>query len=107
MAYNELKNKLAFVVYGTDEWRLSIKDEDGRWIVSYDAHGQDVVHARRAVNNIISIIRCNMTLCIIHGYNNGTAIKEMLRKSNFGNRLSEIKSPVYNPGITWMQVAAA
>ena len=106
MSQKEMQNRLSFVVFGDDAWRIEAEEKDGKWSVRYDAHGKDVKHAKRDVHNIISTLVFGADLCVIHGYNRGTAIKDMLRTSDFGNRVESMYSPAFNPGITNMHINA-
>ena len=44
-------------------------------------------------------------LDVIHGYNGGTAIKDMLRTKEISPRIISISSPEYNPGESILEVA--
>lgn len=101
----ELLNKLNFVVFGKDKWRLTTAI-DGKGVLSvfYNAHGQTVQEAQRTIRNIINLSRVPFKLTIIHGYNHGTAIKEMLEKENFNGKVSIKYHPCHNNGVTIFRV---
>lgn len=103
-----LRKRLGFIIYGNNIWRLLSfgQTETGEPSITIDAHGQTVREARRMILNIINITRHPMQLDVIHGFNHGTAIRDMLAKESFGGRLEERFSPVYNPGETIMRIAA-
>lgn len=104
---NDLEDRMAFVVYGENNWRLKIQQYPWREPdLTYDAHGQSVPDARRTIRNIINISRSPLHLVIIHGFNRGTAIKQMLAEEHFSDRLMDRFSPDGNPGLTIMNIAA-
>lgn len=104
MSGKEIMEKLSFVIFGDNAWRASLEKEGDTWHISYDTHGMNVKQARQTLKNIIALAPCEMDLSVIHGYNGGTAIKEMIwnNKESLGYRLdrSNMTSPSYNPGIT-------
>ena len=74
-------------------------------LVILDVHHMKCHCAKRLINNIINVINNNCQLIIIHGYNGGTAIKEMLL-NNFNNNhiLNKYTNP-NNYGVTYMTIA--
>ena len=106
MDYNALLSRLQFVVFGENSWRLKTKFSGGEPEVSYDAHGQSVLDARRTIRNIINISRMPIHLVVIHGFHHGTAIKDMLANEKISEKLTNRFCPVDNPGETLIDVAA-
>lgn len=106
MSYKDVQSRLSFFLYGEDAERVTVKREDGIWKVRYDAHGKDVLHAKRDIANLISSMTGGALISIVHGYNKGTAIKNMLRKCDFGKRVLSVASPSFNPGVTNITVGA-
>lgn len=101
-----LKN-IYFVVFGNDRWRIKVKtDKYGVLNVIYDAHEQSVADARRTIRNIVNISRMNFRLIVIHGHNNGTAIRDMLWHEDFRGKVTSISSPCDNMGKTILRVTA-
>ena len=95
------------LILSSDELdRLAISETAGKTTIVVDVHGMKCAQARRFINNIINTAHCAVRLVIIHGYNHGTAIKEML-SSNFHNAHIEEQFPdIYNLGMTHMLIAA-
>ncbi len=107
MSNEALLSRISFVVFGDDCWRVKIDFKVvGSPEIIYDAHGQTVLEARRTIRNIANIVMAPITLIVIHGYRHGTAIKEMLAEENFSGRLICRYSPEFNPGETFMEIAA-
>ena len=107
MNYQALQSRLDFVVYGKDNWRLDLKiNQDGSPNITYDAHGLTVQEARRTIRNLINIARTPVHLNVIHGFNHGTGIKDMLAQETFSGRLISRFCPESNPGKTFMTIAA-
>ncbi len=92
------------MIFSEDEIdRISINEESEMGInVTVDVHGMKCNNAKRFINNIINMIRVAFKLIVIHGYNNGTAIKDMLAES-FSNIhiVNQFQDP-YNLGVTYI-----
>ena len=107
MDFSALLTRLDFVVYGENSWRLQAKAGiHGNPEITYDAHGQTVLEARRTIRNIVNISRIPIDLYVIHGFNHGTAIKDMLAMEDFSGRLETRYCPQDNPGETILSIAA-
>lgn len=101
----DLLKKLPFIVFGENKWRLKTgTNEHGELIITYDAHGQTVAEARRTIHNIVNLSRIPIQLGIIHGYHNGTAIKDMLQTENFYGKVACMFCPADNAGKTIMRI---
>lgn len=106
MKHEELKKRLDFVVFGENHWRLYCSfDKNDVPSITYDAHKQSVLEAKKTIRNIVNIALTPIKLTVIHGFRHGTAIKEMLETESFSGRLTLRYCPVYNPGATIMQFA--
>ena len=106
MRKSELEKNISFVVYGDDAWRVRV-EQGSKPLIKYDAHGQTVGETRKALHNIIAATRDGVNLCVIHGYNGGTAIRDMLTAETISDRITDKHCYEYNPGRTWMSVACA
>lgn len=106
---DEMKNKLAFLLtkeaYNNAHFKF-IETKDGL-IVRFDTHGQSAREARRFINNIAATNRNPFFLHVIHGFNQGTVIKDMLRYENINPRFIRVKSQKGNPGESIIKVSAA
>ena len=108
MSYEMLMEKLNFVIYGENKWRLhkATVNFDGTPSITLNVHELSAKDAKRLVMNVINVLQGKVNLTIIHGYNHGTAIKDMLADENFNGRLTERYCPKRNPGLTNLQIAA-
>ena len=68
--------------------------------VTADIHGMDRYQAKRFLKNIIALNREPFNLNIIHGYNHGTVLKEMIQKETLSNRVYKKHSFAENMGMT-------
>ena len=71
-----------------------------------DVHGMKCNQAKRFINNIINTLRVACQLIIIHGYNHGTAIKDMLAENFSNTHIAEQYADPHNQGVTHMLIAA-
>lgn len=102
-----LVGKLNMIFTSDEMARLNVNNSmDGSIQIIVDVHGMKCCQVRRFINNIINIVRETFRLIIIHGYNHGTAIKEMLNQ-NFSNpHIRKQYNDLYNQGITHMLIVA-
>ena len=100
--------KKLYLIFSTDELsRISIKEHPGNILKLYaDVHGLKCYQVKRFLNNLINIIKVSFELIVIHGFNHGTAIRDML-SDNFNN-LHLVRKYVsqFNQGVTHMIIAA-
>lgn len=103
MVYTRLR-----LILSTEELaRLTInKTVDNCIQIVVDVHGMRCYEARRFINNIINAVRCKVRLEVIHGYNHGTAIKDMLTSDFANSHIEEQYLDRNNQGMTHMLIAA-
>ena len=95
--------RLGMIFSQDDINRITVKDEVEKNLqVIVDVHGMKCSQAKRFINNIINAIRSAFKLVIIHGYNHGTAIKDMLAEGFRNAHIVEQFQDPYNKGITHM-----
>ena len=85
--------------------RIEIKEDNG--IVTVDLHGLSVTNAKRLINNLIVMNRDPFELDLIHGYNRGTALKQMIHEDLNSNRIVKKEVLAHNLGLTKVQLAKA
>ncbi len=89
---------------GDDLHRFTYSSITGHTKVLVDIHGMTCCAAKRYINNIINIVStlsqntCHMT--IIHGYNHGTVLQQMVRNALVNKHITERIIDDKNPGIT-------
>lgn len=102
-----VNNRLRMVFTDEEISRLTISEVDERRIrIVADVHGMKCNQARRFINNIINTVRVAFQLIVIHGYNHGTAIKDMLAQNFSNTHITEKHADPYNQGVTHMLIAA-
>jgi DNA-nicking Smr family endonuclease len=98
--------RLGMIFSQDDISRITVKDEaEKNLMVTVDVHGMKCSQAKRFINNIINTIRTAFKLIIIHGYNHGTAIKDMLAANFTNSHIVDQYQDSYNKGITYMVLA--
>lgn len=102
-----VNNRLRMVFTDEEINRLTISEVDKRRIrIVADVHGMKCSQARRFINNIINTVRVAFQLIVIHGYNHGTAIKDMLAQNFSNTHITEKHADPYNQGVTHMLITA-
>lgn len=71
---------------------------NGRYYI--DVHNLKVIEAKKLIKKIGSLMAAEEKLTVIHGYNKGTAIKEMLINNKLFYRNYILNSVHRNPGRT-------
>ena len=98
--------KVAFLFPGDELQRVSISESpSGDLAVSLDVHGMKCWQAKRSITNLINIARRPFTLTVIHGYNHGTAIQDMVRRKLTNDHIRGCHTDNYNQGITYLAIA--
>ena len=103
-----IKERLSMIFTWDELDRVQIREaeNDSAAMIIADVHGMKCYEAKRFINNIINAIRTTFQLIIIHGYNHGTAIKDMLADSFKNRHVYSQFQDQYNRGRTRMYVAA-
>lgn len=102
----QVYDRVLFILYGEDVWRVRVDvDENGVIVIRVDLHGKKCVEALKIIRQIITIIQIPFTLDIIHGYNHGTAIKDMIWNQVKHTRIQEKFCNEWNPGETFLRLA--
>ena len=73
--------------------------------ITIDVHGLKCSEAKRFINNLINLVQESFHLVVIHGYNHGTAIKNMLADNFENSNVARQYLDQNNPGITHMVIA--
>ncbi len=106
MKQEEIMERMSFVMHGEYLSRVMISDnEDGETVIKVDLHGMCRESAQKSLRNIINIIRIPFILDVIHGYNGGTVIKELIYNDLKSPKIVGYRSPNWNPGETLLQIA--
>ncbi|MBS6261718.1 MAG: hypothetical protein KH549_00975 [Clostridium sp.] len=102
-----IRTRLKMALTQEELARINISEMGSRKIqITANVHGMKCYESRRFINNIINIVRTAFQLVIIHGYNHGTAIKEMLAQNFTNSHIYEQFPDPCNQGVTHMLIAA-
>lgn len=102
-----IRSRLELIFTQDEMHRLSIDEASGSTLkIVADVHGMKCFQAKRFINNIINIVRATFRLVIIHGFNHGTAIKDMLAGTFTNTHIVERHLDTRNRGVTHMLIAA-
>jgi len=105
MGCEQIMTKLSFIMWGEDLNRFSVTvNEDGETVIRVDIHHLTKKAAEKVLQGIISLNRFPFTLDVVHGYNHGTALLEMIRNEFSNQRIQRIYSNSYNPGETYLVI---
>lgn len=101
----KLINRFKMIFTNSEIERISfdMKDENIETI-KVDVHGLKCASAKRFINNIINLIMDAFKLIVIHGFNHGTAIRDMLRGNFFNHKVENLFCIVENDGVTYLVI---
>lgn len=85
-----------------DMERVSISVNDGFYV---DLHGMSCQQATRFLHNLIALVKNSCEMTVIHGYNHGLALKDVVRKCGLSARVVRTESVAWNPGMTKLMIA--
>ena len=101
----DLKYRVDFALPIGEKKRVSYRvNVDGYMEVILDVHGLKCRQAKRIINNILNGVMQRIHLTIIHGFNHGTAIREMLPKME-NSHIVDMQLDNNNPGKTTILAA--
>lgn len=105
MDASALANRLQEIMTQDDMQRINIGVNDPGFLIQVDLHGLTCAEAKRFLNNIICLVNPGFRFDVIHGYNHGTALKNMLME-DFNNKRVIKKNPDHkNPGLTHILIS--
>lgn len=82
--------------------RVSVSANDGFYV---DLHGMSCQQASRFLRNLIALVKTACEMTVIHGYNHGQALKDLVRKGGLSARVVKTESVDWNPGVTKLMIA--
>lgn len=100
-----MERSMIFVQNKNSERIKMLKADDGEMLISVDLHYMYKEEARRLLAAIIDENPFEFCLEVIHGFNHGTVLKNMVRDELKNRRIVKKYSPVWNPGSTYLVIA--
>ena len=101
MSESERMKRLELVLSPSDMGRLRVVDEE----LLVDVHGLTCRQAMQLLKNVIALMNGSLNIDVVHGYNRGHAIKEMLKNDFLSKRVIRTESVAWNPGMTKIVLA--
>lgn len=93
-----IRFKLSLILTQENMNRIDFREKEGEIII--DVHGMKCCEAKRFINNIINISRREVKITVIHGYNHGTAIRDMIRNGYDNSHVKYVIPDKKNKGVT-------
>jgi len=105
MSEKEINDRLEMIMTSSEISRIHISKDSQDLHIKADLHGLKCSEAKQFISNLICLVREQFYLEIIHGYNHGTAIKNMLWFDYSNSRVIDKWIDIFNPGLTHMSIA--
>ncbi len=83
-------------------FRLICSEEGLITQIMLDVHGLSCQEVKELVEDIIMITGGHYMIEVIHGYRNGTKIRDMLRKNYINSKICYIDTNPINRGVTYL-----
>lgn len=97
--------KLNTVIFSEEELsRIRERTDNGQITLTVNLHGMSTKNARRFLKNLIALNAGTFNINVIHGFNHGCSIKEMLRNSFISSRIIGVDDVLYNEGMTVLKI---
>lgn len=81
------------------------QSKSGETLISVDLHKLNKKKAERLLRNTININRSPFIFRIIHGFNNGTVLKNLVNHELTHKRIQDSFINIDNPGVTYLKIA--
>ncbi len=102
-----MDTKLSILFTKEEINRIKERIMGGTKDITVDLHGLTVREARRMIGNLVALNRDECSFKLVHGYNHGTAIKQMIWNDFKNNRIVSMETEKRNPGKTVIRCRAA
>lgn len=106
MTVEQIKRNIGIILTSENYNRVSVVQEFCEIVLTIDLHGLTKAQAHKMIKNVILVTRGEYTINLIHGYNRGTVLKNMIMEELLSNRVISKNCPVWNPGQTYLKIAA-
>lgn len=100
-----VENTLKLILTKEELNRITILSKDGKIQVIVDMHQLGAGQAKKLLNNLIVMLRGEFELKVIHGYNHGTVIKEIIWNEYQNHKIKTRKADKNNQGVTYLGIA--
>ncbi len=98
--------KMSMILTKDDMERVSVrKEDDENLVLTADLHEMKYKEAYRFVNNLIALNNEPFELDLIHGYNHGTVLRDMIHKDLDNPRIISKTLLLWNEGETLLSIA--
>ena len=100
-----MKDRISFAMGFVDNSRMNVCfDNEGETLVTINLHFLSGDAVRRMVRNVIAVVRCPFKLRLVHGYNHGTALRDLIMAEPFSTRVTD--RCLIDPGTSMLTIAA-
>lgn len=106
MGCEQIFDRMTFILNRDEFGRVKVyKDVDDVAVLQLDLHLMTKDAVRMLLDKTILMMRFPFRLDLIHGFNNGVVLKNLIKYEYINDRITAIYTPDYNPGRTILEVA--
>lgn len=92
-------------IFTADETRRVSVDCSGQSVnLQADVHGMSRMECMIFLRNLINLFRGPFSVNVVHGYNNGTVLRDLLRTEKISPKVTSVCWDTHNDGITRINV---
>lgn len=92
--------RMADIFTDDEKNRVSVECGGQGTSLAVDVHKMSRVECMRFLKNLIALFRDSFSLTVIHGYNNGTVIRDMVRNEKLSPKVTSVRWDTHNDGVT-------
>lgn len=108
MSCEQMELKLGKLLCGGYFWKSKVYLNNKQvMVVRIDMHGMNRDEAYRTITGILNANKGKFIIDVIHGYNHGTVLKNMIQNDLRHRRITKKENCFYNQGETMIEVCAA
>ncbi len=104
---DDFTRRMMFVLSRDDTYRIKVSKDGETPVVTVDLHGLNRYQAEKMLKNLLNVSRQDFKLNVIHGYNHGTVLKEMICNRFENSHIAFKRTDDRNMGLTHIMAKAA
>lgn len=100
MTERKMRERMRMVFTDEQIRRVVVQDKNQTVNLIADVHGMGCQEATMFVKNLVALFTESFKLTVVHGYHNGTAIRDTIRKTDISPKVTRVHWTGYNDGVT-------
>ena len=100
-----IETRMAKIFTDEEKRRVSVDCSGQSACLSVDVHGMDRFECMKYIRNLLALLRDPFQVRIVHGYNHGTALRDLVRNGGMlSPKVTSVSWDTRNDGVTQLSV---